>query len=131
MRLRDKITQRMTELAADQASPWEPVPSRMVGRTIRRTWTRETSETYLELKVWSQPTYPAHVFLTLVAGKFILGTAPAPWVGRRDQEIPLWLVEAILDEPELALDSHRQNEMRLRRGQSGRSADGVRQGSGS
>jgi hypothetical protein len=115
MKLRDKIKQRMAELAEDPASPWEPVPSRMVGRTIRRTWTRETSRTYLELKVWSESTYQAHAFLTQVNATFILGTSAAPWVGRRDQVVPLWLAEAILDEPELALDSHRQNEMRATR----------------
>lgn len=124
MKLRDKIVKRMVELAGDEASAWTAIESRY-GATLRRTWTCQTGRSVRELKVWSEPTYQAHVFLTLVAGKFILGTAPAPWVGRRDQEIPLWLVEAILDEPELALDSHRQLDLRhARRG--GRSGDGVK-----
>jgi hypothetical protein len=56
---------------------------------------------------WSDPTYPSHVFITLINRKVILGRAPAPWVGRLDGDIPLWLAEAILDDPEVGHDSGR------------------------
>jgi len=123
MKLRDKIKQRMAELAEDETSPWEPVPARFGEATIRRTWTHDTPDYHQ--RDWPEPTYHVHVFLTMVAGKIIMGTAPAPWVGRSDSEIPLWLAEAILEDAELGLDSQRQMDMRhARRG--GRSGDGVR-----
>jgi hypothetical protein len=110
MRLRDKIKQRMAELAEDPNSPWERLPSRFGEATIRRTWTRETPDYHQ--RDWPEPTYHAHAFLTLVAGKIIMGTSAAPWVRRLDQEIPLWLAEAVLEDPELALDTERRMAMR-------------------
>jgi hypothetical protein len=65
------------------------------------------------------------VFVTLVAGKFIVSRAPAPWVNRSESDAPLWLVEAILSDPDLGLDTQRQLDLKhARRG--GRSGDGVR-----
>lgn len=112
MRQRDKIIQRMVELAGDEASLWTEVRG-LYGIVLRRTWTRQTSQTYRDLDLWTQPTYQEYLFLTLTAiGGVLLGVSHAPWVGRRDRDIPLWLAEAILEDPELGLDSTRQLEMR-------------------
>lgn len=112
MRQRDKIIQRMIELAGDEASPWTGVEG-LYGVVLRRTWTRQTSQTYRDLDLWTQPTYQAHLFLTMTAtGGVLLGVSHAPWVGRRDHDIPLWLAEAILENPELGLDSTWQLAMR-------------------
>lgn len=123
MKLKDKILARMIELAKDPDSPWEALPSRY-GVTVRRTWEHQTPE--YQARQWSQPTYNAHTFLTAVGGRsFILGTSAAPWMARQDRPVPLWLAEAVLEDPELSQDSHRINEMRhARRG--GRSGDGVK-----
>lgn len=48
------------------------------------------------------PTYQQHVFLTMTP-RPVLGTAPAPWVGRRDSDITYTLAMAILDDPKRAL----------------------------
>lgn len=107
MKLRDKILARMIELAKDPASPWELLPSRFGMVTVRRIWTHETPD--YQARNWSQPTYDAHTFLTAVGGRtFILGTSAAPWMDRRDRPVPLWLAEAILEDPELSQDTGRQ-----------------------
>lgn len=112
MRQRDKIIQRMIELAGDEASPWTG-DQHLAGVALRRTWTRQTSQLYRDLDMWTQPTYQEHLFFTATAtGGVLLGVSHAPWVGRQDQVIPLWLAEAILEDPELGLDSTRQLEMR-------------------
>jgi hypothetical protein len=109
---KDRVIRRMVELAGSPESPWTAIETR-VGATVRRTWTNETPE--WARRDWSEPTYHAHVFLTLVAGTFLLGRAPAPWVGRTDSNVPLYLVEAILEDPELGLDTQRQLELRAAR----------------
>ena len=119
---KERVIHRMVALAGSADSPWTAIET-SVGATIRRSWTNETPE-YMG-RAWSEPTYEAHVFLTLVAGKFLLGRAPAPWVGRADSYVPVYLAEAILEDPELGLDTDRQLDMKhARRG--GRSGDGVR-----
>lgn len=117
MRLKDKIVRRMIELAGDEASEWTAIGTG-VGATIRWTKTQETPAYAREKRpgqawaMWEGETYDSHVFITLVAGKFILGVAGAPWVGRQDSDAPLWLVEAILEDPELAHDDTRRWAMR-------------------
>ena len=121
--LKDRVVRRMTELAGSPESPWTAIETN-VGATIRRTW-QEATPDWARPHYWPEESYQAHVFLTLVAGTFILGRAASPWTGRQDSNVPLWLVEAILEDPELGLDSERQMAMRhARRG--GRSGDGVR-----
>jgi hypothetical protein len=113
MRLKDTIIHRMVELAGDPASGWTALGGQ-IGATVRYTKTRQTPD-YMRgtgFGRWDQGTYDTHVFLTLVAGKFILGVASAPWVGRSDSDVPLWLVQAILEDPDLAHDDIRRNAMR-------------------
>jgi hypothetical protein len=116
MRLKDKLARRMVELAVDQASPWTALGS-MVGATIRFTETVPTPDYHRGTGFgrWDQDTYDRQVFLTLVAGKFILGVATAPWMGRSDSDIPLWLAEAILEDPALGFDSARQWQLKAER----------------
>lgn len=123
---RDKLMARMVELVQDEASPWEVVPG-LVSPTIRRTWTVETPE-YARgtgFGRWDQDTYDQHVFLTLTHKGFLMRRADAPWVGAHDGEIPYWLAEKILADPELGLDTHRQLELKRAR-KAGIRGDGVR-----
>lgn len=98
--LKERLVERMFELAAQ--GTWKPVPSDHA-MTARFTETVPTPEANRGSGFgrWHHPTYERHLFVTYVAGKFILGEAPAPWVGRRDRDVPLWFVELILnaDEP--------------------------------
>lgn len=112
MKLKDKLAHRMVELAGDPESGWTALGS-LVGATLRFTTTSPTPD-YMRY-AWDEDTYDSHVFLTLVAGKFILGMATAPWMGRRDSDIPLWLAEAILEDPALGLDSARMLDLRAAR----------------
>lgn len=123
MKLRDKVLARMIELAQDQASGWERIPSRVGGVTVRWTWTHETPEWARTHCDWREPTYHALTFLTQVGGSFIMGTSAGPWVGRNDQTVPLWLVEAILEDPDLSQDDLRMFEMKAAR-KAGRSGAG-------
>lgn len=119
MTKRDEIRDRILNLAADEASGWEPVPG-LAGLTIRRTSEHETHPANRAkpgegagFGTWDQPTYHSHTFITLVGGKVILGRAGAPWVGRTDSDIPLWLAEAILMDPEdLGQDTARMLRMK-------------------
>lgn len=116
MKLKDKLVARMVELAGEKDSGWEVVPG-TVGATIR--WTKEevTPEYHRGTGFgrWDQDTYSTHVFITLVAGKFIMRTSAAPWVQCHDTEVPLWLVELILEDPALGLDSPRQWQLKAAR----------------
>lgn len=116
MKLRDKLAARMVELAADPDSGWTALGS-LVGATLRWTETVPTPDYHRGTGFgrWEDETYERHVFLTLVAGKFILGAAPAPWVGRNDSDIPLWLAEAILEDPSLGLDDARRWRLKSER----------------
>lgn len=120
MRLKDRIIRRMVELAGDPENGWTALGTQY-GATVRYTQTHETPE-YARTKrpgkqfvMWEGETYESHVFLTLVSGTFIMGTSAAPWVGRTDREVPLWLVEAVLEDPELAHNTARQLKMRAER----------------
>lgn len=116
MRLKDKLVRRMVELAADETSGWTALGS-LTGATLRWTETVPTPEYHRGdgFGRWPEETYDRHVFITLVAGKFILGAATAPWMGRSDSDIPLWLAEAILEDPALGLDSARQWQLKAAR----------------
>lgn len=110
----DEIRERILNLVADEASPWEALPSR-VGLTIRRTTEHKTHPANRGegFDRWPEPTYHSHTFITLVAGKVILGRASAPWMGRTDSDIPLWLAEAILtDAEDLGQDTARMLRMK-------------------
>lgn len=110
----DEIRERILNLAADEASPWQPVPG-LAGLTIRRTTEHETHPANRGegFGRWPEPTYHSHTFITLVGGKVILGRAGAPWVGRTDSDIPLWLAEAILtDAEDLGQDTARMLAMK-------------------
>lgn len=109
-----KILDQMADLVRDPESGWVMVPTGMVGVTVRLTRTHQTPD-YMRY-AWNQDTYDSHTFVTLVAGKVILGTAAAPWVGRRDSEVPFWLAEAILaDENDLGQDMTRMLNLRAMR----------------
>lgn len=116
------IRNMIVNLTADEASGWEPVPG-IAGLTIRRTTEHETHPANRGegFGRWPEATYHSHVFITLVAGKVILGYASAPWMGRTDSYVPFWLAEAILEDHTLAGDWTRINAMReaRRAGKSG------------
>jgi hypothetical protein len=120
MTLKERLVARLVELAADKDSGWEVVPG-TVGATIRYTKTETTpdyarsSERGAWRALWDQDTYDTHVFVTLVAGKFIMRSATAPWVQCHDTDVPLWLVEKILEDPSLGLDTGRQLELKAAR----------------
>lgn len=115
----DEIRQRIVQLATEGRT-WEPVP-KAYGLTVRHTVTEKTPD-YARKPwresaepLWGQDTYNTHVFVTMIGRKVILGAASAPWMGRTDTDVPLWLAEMILDDPSLGLDSHRQVELRNQR----------------
>jgi len=117
----ERILATMRELV-DQGS-WAKVPT-PYGFTIRYTITRQTPEAVLcsqeeharnPFGRWPEPEYQAMVFVTLTLGGVVMRVAPAPWVGARDTEIPFWLAEAVLADPELAFDTERQRAMRSAR----------------
>jgi hypothetical protein len=109
----DIIRDRIVNLAHDETSGWEPVPG-LAGLTIRHTDEHETHPANLGegFGRWPEPTYHSHTFVTLVAGKVILGYSAAPWMSRNDSDIPFWLAEAILGDHTLAGDYTRINAMR-------------------
>jgi hypothetical protein len=114
----DIIRDRIVNLAHDETSGWEPVPG-LAGLTIRHTDEHETHPANRAkpgegagFGTWDQPTYHSHTFVTLVAGKVILGYSAAPWMSRNDSDIPFWLAEAILGDHTLAGDYTRINAMR-------------------
>jgi hypothetical protein len=116
MRAAEKILTRMRELARDPDSGWKVVPSDYAA-TLRFTTTIKTPDYFRGTGFgrWHEATYDQHVFVTLVAGKVILGVAAAPWVGRSDTSIPFWLAEAILDDPALGLDSAHRQQLKANR----------------
>lgn len=82
--------------AATESGTWRRVPN-SYGYTI--AWdSEERHPTHPGLVDWSGP-YRALVFLTLGAGKPILGVSPAPWVGRRDQHITYQRAFEVLTDP--------------------------------
>lgn len=92
-----KILDRMIELVQAPESGWVPVPG-TAGSTVRLTRTVDTPE-YARgtgFGRWEEPTYEEHLFVTLVAGKVIMGHAPCPWVGRHDSDEPFWYAELLL-----------------------------------
>ena len=109
----DEIRDRIINLAKEEGNGWEAVPG-VAGLTIRRTSEHETHPANLGdgFGRWPEPTYHSHVFITLVAGKVILGYSAAPWVSRNDSHVPFWLAEAILADHTLAGDYIRINAMR-------------------
>lgn len=112
-----RILDRMIELVQTPESGWVPVPGH-VGSTVRLTRTHETPEIHRGegFGRWPEATYDSHTFVTLVAGKVILGTSAAPWMSRRDSDIPFWLAEAILaDADDLGQDMTRMLDLRAAR----------------
>lgn len=124
MKAWEKTLKRMTELGRDPQSNWQFVPSDYA-RTIRFTVTQPTPDYARERWGTGSPlydfdTYDMHVFVTLVGGKMILGTAAAPWVRRQDRDAPFWLADAVLEDPSLAFDGPRQLKMKRERHGPGR-----------
>ena len=112
----DEIRDRIIGLAREEGNGWEPVPS-VAGLTIRYTDEHKTHPANLGegFGRWPELTYHSHVFITLVAGKVILGYSAAPWMSRNDSHVPFWLAEAILEDHTLAGDYQRINAMRAER----------------
>jgi hypothetical protein len=128
MTIRQEILNQLREQAA--AGTWTAQASQIPGVPTFR-WTREeiTPDWALEgaNPDWTGDKYDRHVFLTLISqrGPWIMRVCPCPWVRCQDTQPPLWLVDAIVKDPELAFDIARQLQMRqARRG--GRFGDGVR-----
>lgn len=104
------LVARMRELIEE--GTWHAVPSH--SPTIRYTDTQTTHPAQLGdgFGRWPEPNYSRHVFVTLAGGSVILGVASAPWMGRSDSSIPLWLATEILKDPTLAFDDTRRWAMR-------------------
>lgn len=75
---------------------WEPINH----NTIRYAeWSLPTPEG-IPSNWWPEETFSRFVFLTILPGSaVILGVAPAPWVGRRDQVITQKRTREILNNP--------------------------------
>jgi hypothetical protein len=118
--LKDKVVARMVELAGQPDSGWEVVLG-TVGATIRWTGTETTPDLIRKRRpgqtwaIWEGDTYNTNVFITLVAGKFVMRASTAPWTPCQDLDLPLWLAEMVLEDPALGLDSYRQLELRRER----------------
>lgn len=121
MTLRQRILAQLKELVA--AGTWTAQASQIPGVPTFR-WTREevtpayAREGYGNLPPqWPGETYDRHIFLTLVSqsGPIVMRVCSCPWVRAQDTTPPLWLVGAILADPELAFDTARQIEMRKAR----------------
>lgn len=97
--LKERLVARMFELVAE--GTWKAIRSDY-SMVMSFTETVPTPEHNRGTGFgrWNEPTYDRHLFVTYVAGKFILGEARAPWVGRSDRDAPLWFVELILDADE-------------------------------
>lgn len=107
------LLDRMAELAQTPGSGWELIPG-TAGTMVRLTLVHQTPD--LMRRTWDQDEYRSHTFVTLVAGKVILGTSAGPWMGRNDREIPFWLAREILnDEEDLAQDLTRMFDLRAAR----------------
>lgn len=104
-----RVLHTMIRLTQDTSTGWVPIPGLPGNGTIRWDQVNETPE-YMRgtgFGKWPEPTYESHVWITLVAGKVILGVAHSPVTGRQDRDIPFWLAEKILTDPALALDPER------------------------
>lgn len=94
----EKILARMHELVA--GGTWQGVPSHSPTIRLERELTTPNyaRESYKgRPALWGQDTYSELLFITLVNGTVIRGHASCPWVGRRDQTIPFWYAEMILN----------------------------------
>lgn len=119
MTLRQTIAKQLLELA--EAGTWIKQASQIPGVPTFR-WTREevtpayAREGYGSLPPqWPGETYDRHIFLTLVGSSIVMRVCSCPWVRAQDTAPPLWLVGAILADPELAFDTARQIEMKTAR----------------
>lgn len=126
MTLRQTILKQLTELV--EAGTWRAQASKIPGVPTFR-WTREevtpayAREGYGSLPPqWPGETYDRHIFLTFVGESTIMRVCTCPWVRAQDTTPPLWLVGAILADPELAFDTARQIEMKRDRKRVKRSA---------
>lgn len=116
MTLRQSIVQRLQELV--DAGTWIKQPSQIPGVPSFR-WTRE-EVTPAWAREGARPNWPGevydrHIFLTFVGSTIVMRVCVCPWVRAQDSNPPLWLVAAILADPELAFDTARQIEMRAAR----------------
>jgi hypothetical protein len=117
----ERILAKMKELAG--GGTWERVPTGY-GFTIRHDLHQATPAANLCTEEeharngfgrWPEPVYKSMVFLTLTHSGILMRTAPAPWVSARDFEVPYWLAEAILSDPDLGHDDGRMLELRRAR----------------
>jgi hypothetical protein len=60
---------------------------------------------------WDSPTYTRRVFIT-VFDEVIMTVHQCPWLATRDQTIPFWLANSVLDDPTLAFDARRQADLK-------------------
>lgn len=118
MKLRDRIIQQLWELV--EAEQWVAQANRIPGVATFR-WTREeVTPAYARegsRPYWSSETYDRHVFLTPVSrnGPIVMRVCSCPWVRAQDSTPPLWLVGAIIADPELAFSTERILEMKAAR----------------
>jgi hypothetical protein len=121
MTLRQTILKQLQELV--EAGTWIAQASQIPGVPTFR-WTSEkvtpdyARQGYKSLPPqWPGETYDRHIFLTMVSrsGPIVMRVCSCPWVRAQDTTPPLWLVGAILADPELAFDTARQLQMKQRR----------------
>lgn len=107
------------------AGTWHAQASQIPGVPTFR-WTQELDTPAWDREganpSWPGEKYDRHVFLTLVSmdGPWIMRVASCPWVRASDSTPPLWLVEKIIEEPELAFDTQRILDLKHERRGTGR-----------
>lgn len=107
-----RLLDRMKTLPAD--GPWTRIGAS--GFCVRWSIEKQVTPDWAKVSgAWPGETFDSHVFLTVSAGSVFLRAAHAPWVRSDYRKIPLWLAEAVLDDPALGLDSDRQRVMREER----------------
>jgi hypothetical protein len=114
MSKREQIIKRAIELAGQGV--WTAL-NRDGMPTVRWTRTQFTPDWVREGAGAPYPfeDYDRHVFLTFVGSTVVMRVASAPWVRASDSAPPLWLVEAILEDPELAFSTERILAMKAAR----------------
>lgn len=118
MTIRERLAALVKQNVAD--GTWEVVAAqpmvscRWTKEEVTPDWAREGSN-----PSWPGETYSRMVFLTFIGqganGSIVMRVCAAPWVRCQDSQPPLWLVEEVLKDPELAFDITRILAMRMSR----------------
>ena len=101
-------------IAAVKTGTWTDVSRPMLGVTVRHKIEQPTPD-YVTKAMWPGQTYSSCCFLTFTGRTVIMRMSIAPWVNSSEFPVPYWLALAVLADPSLGYDSHRQLELRNER----------------